>query len=139
MLCVLAATPSCTAVGAVVGFAVPHYATETPAPDATDQSSRPLKIGDDVRLKTVGGSDWVHGKYRGERGGALLLGNREGEQSIAHDQISILQIKRGNYSDEGAVIGLGVDMVVIVVVGSVLAAKSRSDGTGSGSTIDFAH
>jgi hypothetical protein len=135
--CLLAATPSCTLAGALIGSAEPRYATELPTPDAAEQRGQPLTVGDGVRLKMVGTSGWVRGKYRGDRNGALLLGSDGVDEAIPYDQIRILQVERGSYAGEGLAIGLAVDLVVVIVGGSVVASSSAF-GRG-GFSVDLGH
>ena len=129
MSCVLAATPSCTVAGLAIGASEPHYVTELPARDALETSSPPLTVGENVRLKTVGTTDWVHGKYLGDRNRAFVLGKRTGDRVIPYDQITDLEIERGSYAGTGLAIGLVVDVVGVTVVAAVASQGFPSHGS----------
>jgi hypothetical protein len=120
MLC----TQACTAVGAVIGAAVPRYIrTDDARPGAQVEVVR--RGGDSVEgiLLTRSASDVTENVFR--------VSTDRTDVVIPKDDVDHVNRYTGTYASRGALIGLGIDVAIVVVAFLVDMASTPVSFTGA--------
>lgn len=111
LLVCLAPTTGCTFIGAGIGAATSHTERIKVAPDTPMPAT-----GEEIRVltaKTGSPDEWIEGRYRGVREGALIMSTETGERAVSFDAVRELRVVRGSEVGAGAAAGAALDLFVV--------------------------
>lgn len=114
-LAVVLTCPGCAILGAGIGSTIPKYEPLSDEPLVEEAS-----LGQRVRVVRASDGREFAGRYGGVYDEKLWLTTPTGSSSVDARDVKSARVASGDHWLEGFFVGLGVDVVVLTVVGSNL-------------------